>query len=142
MCTSSAVWLPSGCGIPVIPTNDPCLMSDSEALTTRAIGKRHFQLGAIACLNHIGRAINTLDGAAYTNRILRQGRCDTRYHHHESAKTDARKRRDCHFVVSLHKFLLLPRAHWSSGHLARTNAPNYGSNGERESFVIITQARL
>jgi hypothetical protein len=26
-------WLPSGCGIPVAPMNEPCLISDSEAFT-------------------------------------------------------------------------------------------------------------
>src|SRR5215831_16811582 len=37
ICTSSALWLPSARGIAVTPTNEPCLMSESDALTTPAI---------------------------------------------------------------------------------------------------------
>src|SRR5215216_444895 len=34
ICTSSAFWLPSGCGIAALPRYEPCLMSDSEAFST------------------------------------------------------------------------------------------------------------
>src|SRR5690242_2702916 len=37
MCTSSAFWLPSGCGIAALPTNEPGLISASDALTTPTI---------------------------------------------------------------------------------------------------------
>src|SRR6266478_1868045 len=37
ICTSSALWLPSARGIAVTSTNEPCLMSESDALTTPAI---------------------------------------------------------------------------------------------------------
>src|SRR5262249_40520688 len=35
--TSSAFWLPSGCGIAPLPMNEPCLISASEAFTTPTI---------------------------------------------------------------------------------------------------------
>src|SRR6267154_2562192 len=37
MCTSSAFWLPSGCGIAALPRKVPSLMSAIEALTTATI---------------------------------------------------------------------------------------------------------
>src|SRR5215472_5914758 len=37
MCTSSAFWLPSGCGMAVLPTNEPALMSARLALATPTI---------------------------------------------------------------------------------------------------------
>src|SRR5437868_10260663 len=40
ICTSTAFWLPSACGIPVTPTNEPGLMSEIDALvmpTTAAL---------------------------------------------------------------------------------------------------------
>src|SRR5262249_45568160 len=37
MCTSRALWLPSARGITVTPTNEPCLMSESDAFTTPPI---------------------------------------------------------------------------------------------------------
>src|SRR5262245_59662703 len=115
ICTSSALWLPSARGIAMTPKNEPCLMSERDALTTPAIcglsASATFSLAPSRVPSPHKGAIETFDGAPQTNRILRQGRCDTRYHHHESAKTDARKRRDCHFVISLHEFLQLPRAH-------------------------------
>src|SRR6516165_1825380 len=37
MCTSSAFWLPSGCGIAPLPMNEPSLISASEAFTTPTI---------------------------------------------------------------------------------------------------------
>jgi hypothetical protein len=37
MCTSTAFKLPSGCGMAVTPTNEFCLMSDSDALMMPAI---------------------------------------------------------------------------------------------------------
>src|SRR5215470_5736492 len=43
MCTSSALMLPSACDIEVTPTNEPCLMSESDALTRAAID------GALHC---------------------------------------------------------------------------------------------
>ena len=37
MCTSSAFWLPSGCGIAALPRKVPSLMSAIEAFTTATI---------------------------------------------------------------------------------------------------------
>src|SRR5438105_11839833 len=38
ICTSTAFWLPSACGIPVTPTNEPGLTSESDALAIPTTG--------------------------------------------------------------------------------------------------------
>jgi hypothetical protein len=67
-----ACWLPSGCGIAVTPMNEPCLMSESCALTmavTRALSASvTLTERAVARLDHQRVAIDTLDGAANADR--------------------------------------------------------------------------
>src|SRR5262249_33238477 len=78
-----------------------------HARDLRVVGERHLELRAIACLDRINRAVDTFDGAAYTNRVLRHGRCDTGYHHPDSTQSDPRKRSYRHLVFGFHKFLPL-----------------------------------
>src|SRR5262245_15110899 len=78
-----------------------------HARDLRVVGERHLELRAIACLDHIKRAVDTFDGAAYTNRVLRHSRCDTGCHHRDSAQSDSRKRSYRHVVFGFHKFLPL-----------------------------------
>ena len=43
---SSALWLPSACGIAVTPTNEPCLMSESDARAKSKRRHRHFVISS------------------------------------------------------------------------------------------------
>src|SRR6516225_1931173 len=55
MCTSRALRLPSGCGMEVTPTKEPCLISASVALT--AILRASIQFAAVNEALWLGRYI-------------------------------------------------------------------------------------
>jgi hypothetical protein len=74
MCTSSARWLPSGCGIAALPRKVPSFTSAIEAFTTGddhcVVRERELVLGAVLGFQGKHVAVRLLDRPAQAQRLL------------------------------------------------------------------------
>src|SRR5262249_2153824 len=105
MCTSRALKLPSGCGMEVTPTKEPCLMSASDALTRAAIEGLSATVNfssapSRALITWMGPSTRSI-GAAHADGRGVLGPCHGR--RHDRGKTDQSQR--THEQRVRHRFL-------------------------------------